>query len=317
MAAPRPIEVFNEDGTPREDAAPSVLLYIDRTGADRDQPVDGVVNRGGGMYRLTPSDADELVGTIAIVDNGAFSVPRYSVLTICRTANRFLVYVPQSLADYSLTGGAPTIGEYINLSSGVDVIPQPPVRKAGVHEVYTVTPSAAHVALGVSIRLDAPDGATYPSSLFETFTNETASSSTTDPDDGTVIYSSPPPAPAALPQLAPELCDAVDLLSSGSYLVTRRSDSTVSHGVVLEGADGYFYAQGSMQPTTGQDIENLPEGYRDRESKTFFTCERLRGLKETTKPDRITVDGVLFECINVQDWQQLGAYHRVVLVKVL
>lgn len=133
----------------------------------------------------------------------------------------------------------------------------------------------------------------------------------------TTIYPFVPPMPSAT-TVEPELADAVELLSSGHYLVMRPAAKSVVNGVVDSPPPAYFWALGSMQPTMGRDVQKLPEGIRERESKVFFTTEVLRtkATATTGQPDQVTVDGELFEVSHLDDWQQLGAYHRVVLTKV-
>lgn len=127
-----------------------------------------------------------------------------------------------------------------------------------------------------------------------------------------------PAEPTQPAQLAPELCDAVDLLASGYYLVARPAAKTVSNGVVDSPPATYFWSKGSMQPVPGRDVQKLPEGIREKELKAFFTCDELKtkATALTGEPDRVTVDGELFEVAHLDDWMQLGAYHRVVLAKV-
>lgn len=128
-------------------------------------------------------------------------------------------------------------------------------------------------------------------------------------------YSSPPATPAATAQLA-NLEPAIALLASGHYLVTRPGAETVTAGVVTVAAPVYFWTKGSLQPTDEKDIELLPEGLRERESKVLYTEHVLQAVGATSGADAVTVAGVLYEVQSVEDWQQLGAYHRAVLLKV-
>lgn len=62
----------------------------------------------------------------------------------------------------------------------------------------------------------------------------------------------------------------------------------------------------SLQPTNQNDLMSLPENRRNRKSYTVFTDVALQ-LEITgasgTNPDRTTIDGETYECINIEPWR--------------
>lgn len=131
-----------------------------------------------------------------------------------------------------------------------------------------------------------------------------------------VTYSTPPPAPDDFPELMPELNDVPDLLASGSYLVTRPGPVDIVSGIAVPSAPVYFRAVGSVVPSSGREILTLPEGLRDRETKTLITNATLQPPGPEDKPDLVQVDGVQFKVQKIGDWQQLAGFHQVIMTRV-
>lgn len=66
-------------------------------------------------------------------------------------------------------------------------------------------------------------------------------------------------------------------------------------------------ATASMQPTKGIEVDLVPEGRRDSQAYKMYTSTEILGLT-TQNPDQITVlkqpfTGIVFEVININDWQ--------------
>lgn len=146
-------------GAPLTGASGTALAWS-KTGAVRAPPA--VVELGGGEYRITPTDADELEGTVVLVDFGAAAMPRYFAheIYLPDNSNQFWAVVVTTPAGALWTGSPPTVGAY-KWANGTDRLANAPVRvpvPAGSTSVFTWTPSPGDVAADASIRVDGPAG---------------------------------------------------------------------------------------------------------------------------------------------------------------
>ena len=72
----------------------------------------------------------------------------------------------------------------------------------------------------------------------------------------------------------------------------------------------------SVQPTSGKDLERVPEGQRINASITVYSRESLTlGAVPAVVPDRFTWRGQEYAAIGSSQWDSAG-YWRTVLVKV-
>lgn len=100
-----------------------------------------------------------------------------------------------------------------------------------------------------------------------------------------------------------DLSDAIDLLTTGRYKVTRSSPASVdASGRRVAPASTTFEATGVLWPLQGKELERLPEGLRNREVQKLITSTELRTL-ETTMPDVLTIDGYAWEVAKVAAWR--------------
>lgn len=299
MAAPQPLWIFDLAGAPKADAVPGFVAgfgYVGKDGSVRAQPIGGIVNLGGGQYSFQPSDADEAAGTCAVIDCGVGTSPRYQYIDISTKANQFALYVPLD-AGGNLGAGAPTVGSYLELGSGA-ARPPPSVDRAGAFELYTITPTSQDAAIGVGLRLDSASGNT-PRTVNASFSGGPVSPS--DVSSGGAID---------------DLCDAVEMLESGTYTVKRRDPAGYVRGRRVPSLETIFDVDASVQPASGLEVQRLPEGKRNRETMVVFSCVELktaqRGLQE---PDILIIDGALFEVESVKRWAALGNYYRAVVTR--
>lgn len=111
-----------------------------------------------------------------------------------------------------------------------------------------------------------------------------------------------------------DMSDVIDLLESGTYMVTRPAGETFVDGVAVPGTPTTFPITASIQPLGGLEIQRLPDGFRNGEAKSCFTSTKLRTL-DATMPDAVLVDGLQFQVQSCEDWSALGNYYRAVLVR--
>ena len=115
-----------------------------------------------------------------------------------------------------------------------------------------------------------------------------------------------------------DLSDAIELLQSGSYVVTRPNATTLLNGRRVEPTTTTFDITASVQPASGRSIQGLPEGLRSSESMDVFTATELRQARPdaSVEGDRISIDGAVFEVVNVKRWNKLGNFYRATVVRL-
>ena len=115
-----------------------------------------------------------------------------------------------------------------------------------------------------------------------------------------------------------DMADAVLLLGSGEYSVTRRAAPLMIDGRLLPSSSTTFVATGSLQPSSGRDVQRLAEGLRDRETMVLYTSLELQAATPSvgTPGDRIAVNGRDFEVQTHERWAELGNFHRYMIVLV-
>lgn len=162
MATTRSLLVLDTAGAPLTAGAPVFLDYRDRSsGAPRTAPAVPV-HVGGGVWNFTPSDADESIGTVALIDFGASASPRYATASIFlpNRSNQFWGLHVTDGAGALWTGAAPTIGLYDDWVGTPRTAPA--VLAVSGARLFVVAPSAADAAIGVAGRIDGPAGSAQP-----------------------------------------------------------------------------------------------------------------------------------------------------------
>jgi hypothetical protein len=156
MADARSLTVRDSTGAPVTTGV-TLAVYVDTTGAARTPPT--ITHVGAGKWVFTPSDADETVGTVALVDCGAGNQPRRESFAIHlpTNANQFWCFHFEDGAAALWSGAAPSSMQYIDPTGGARTPPSV-VPVAGAY-LYALTPTAGDVTAGIEGRLDAPAGA--------------------------------------------------------------------------------------------------------------------------------------------------------------
>lgn len=112
-----------------------------------------------------------------------------------------------------------------------------------------------------------------------------------------------------------DMSDAIALLSSGTYTVTRRAPPTNVNGYATPGATSTFTITASVQPAPGKVTELLPEGWRNRDTREAFTSTPLRTAKAGQIPDVVTIEGSPFQAYSIEPFEELGNFQAVILVR--
>lgn len=158
MADSRSVFVTDALGAPLTSGSPTFPVYADKaTGAARTPPAVPV-HLGAGVWGFTASDADESVGTVAVVDFGAGAEPRRVTFAIHKpdNQNQFFAWHVEDEAGAEWTGAAPTLGLYDD-SAGNARTPPAIVTVAGAW-VFSLTPTAADVTARTEGFIAGPAG---------------------------------------------------------------------------------------------------------------------------------------------------------------
>lgn len=115
-----------------------------------------------------------------------------------------------------------------------------------------------------------------------------------------------------------DLSDVIQLLQSGTYVVTRPDATTLLNGRRVEPTTTTFEITASAQPASGRAIAALPEGLRSTEAMEIYTSAELRQARPEAgvEADRIAVDGAVFEVVNVKRWNKLGNFYRATITRL-
>jgi hypothetical protein len=183
MADARSLTIRDSSGAPVTTGV-TLAVYVDTTGTARTPPA--ITHVGAGKWVFTPSDADETVGTVALVDCGVGALPRRASFAIhlADNSNQFWCFQFEDGAGALWAGAAPSSLQYVD-PTGAARTPPSLVAVAGAY-LYSLTPSGADVTAGIEGRLDAPAGAvpTYWEFSSEPVVESSGSSGTLAPSVG-------------------------------------------------------------------------------------------------------------------------------------
>lgn len=100
--------------------------------------------------------------------------------------------------------------------------------------------------------------------------------------------------------------------------VTRTEPGQYVDGIWQEGAASTFEGKYSVQPTSPDDMQRVPEGRRDRVAYTLYGDPALRQADDDagTNADRVEIDGASFEVSATQEWRNgIVPHHQAVVTK--
>lgn len=157
--------LFDANGAPKTDAAPTFALYRDRSAVDRAQPA--ISNLGLGLYGFTASAADVVAATAFVISAGADAFAASGSTRVFgsvfpRGAPWFLSLL-EDAAGALWAGAPPALGAWRDFAGGADAT-QPAITLVAAG-LWGFTPSAADLVAGRAFRWDAPAGA-YPQYLY-------------------------------------------------------------------------------------------------------------------------------------------------------
>lgn len=114
--------------------------------------------------------------------------------------------------------------------------------------------------------------------------------------------------------------DLLAVLGTGTYTVTREAAGSygAADGEWDPGASTSFTLVGSLQPASGRDRKNLPEGMATGDVRVLYSETEVRTASDRTKipADAVTVDGEVYEVVHVEPWGgTLIPHYKALLVR--
>jgi hypothetical protein len=98
----------------------------------------------------------------------------------------------------------------------------------------------------------------------------------------------------------------------------RLAPGTRVNGHWVEGAETPFTFYASKQPTSAHQLQSLEEGRRMKKSYTLFTSTKLNAmLPSNSNPDKVTIDGEVYEVVSEAPWQNGLINHYMYIVQFI
>jgi len=98
----------------------------------------------------------------------------------------------------------------------------------------------------------------------------------------------------------------VDLIDEGDGVHTLHDTPDTEH---LNSTTSTFSIVASVQPVTGRELKDVPEGQRGDEVRVIYTQTELHMRKAGFQPDVVTLDGEPYEVYKVERFDAFGDTH--------
>jgi hypothetical protein len=100
--------------------------------------------------------------------------------------------------------------------------------------------------------------------------------------------------------------------------IMRYPSPVFVEGRALNGKPTTTTIDAVVQPTTGRDVQRLPENLRETESIAVWCEYELRGasVEGRTLSDRVVWEGRQYEVKNIERWKNLGNYVKAICTRV-
>lgn len=104
-----------------------------------------------------------------------------------------------------------------------------------------------------------------------------------------------------------------------TYTVTRTTAGTPTDGVYANGTTSTLSIEASIQPVTGDVLKSLPEGQHVESTRVVYTTSELKSNSAGYDPDRITIDGEVFEVFQVEKFSApgFGTHYRALISRMV
>jgi hypothetical protein len=105
------------------------------------------------------------------------------------------------------------------------------------------------------------------------------------------------------------LNEVITGLGAATYTVVRTGAGIYDHGRYVVGGPSTFTIVAGVEPVTGRELYDMPEGQRGDEVVKIFTAYPLRTRAPGNDPDVILYRGEPWTVVNVALWDGLGQIH--------
>lgn len=106
----------------------------------------------------------------------------------------------------------------------------------------------------------------------------------------------------------------IDMLSQPMVL-ERSTGGTYSSGGTWSGTwSAPENIAGVIEPVTGRDLKDMPEGIRSEAVALLFV--KVSAVNGIAVNDRVTADAVSYRVIHIDEWTRYGGFHECVLGKI-
>lgn len=102
---------------------------------------------------------------------------------------------------------------------------------------------------------------------------------------------------------------ATDHLGTGFYTVTRTATGTRTQGRYTPGATSTFSVNMGIEPATGRQLRDLPEGRRGDETIMIFSPVELKTTMPGFEPDQVFYRGEQWAVVTSKLWEGFGEIH--------
>lgn len=102
--------------------------------------------------------------------------------------------------------------------------------------------------------------------------------------------------------------EALDVDTSEIVTVERSSGGSYVNGIYQKGATATFKTVCSVQQPSPDELQNLPEGERDKDIRKFISKKSVRTASDRDGliADTIIYKGVRYKLISAGDWNAYG-----------
>lgn len=114
------------------------------------------------------------------------------------------------------------------------------------------------------------------------------------------------------------LPDVIDSFATGTYVLTRTTQGTYAAGRYTGGSTSTISIVASIQPLSGRDLQAMPEAQHGTETRVVYTKTPLQTESPAGPPDRVTIDGELWEVTQAFRWEAFGgAYYKAFISRLV
>lgn len=103
---------------------------------------------------------------------------------------------------------------------------------------------------------------------------------------------------------------------TGTYVVTRAAEGSRTKGRFVAGSTSTLNVDAVVQPMSGMEMQELPEGMRTDETIRIYSATELyTDAGGTRDPDLFAYNGNSYEVKIVNRWSEAGGYWKVIAQK--